>query len=460
MPRDAGPWKDGDRAGSPTGLRREYDRTVRSAVTGIFLGGVLAATLAACGAANQSPSDAGQGPPERTPDASPPSDASPDRAPAGPPSDSTTLATDDQRFAVALYQQLRGQSGNLVVSPASISVALAMLYNGAANETASQMASALDFSLPLPRLNAAFSGLDLTLATPPPDAGAGAFQLSLANALWVQQGFSISPTFTDALTTSYGAGPQSADFVTDAEAARAAINGWVASQTDDQIPMLFPAGSIDETTRLVLADAVYFQSDWTSPFTSSTADGSFQALTGPVTVPTMGGAGARLWSGTGWNAAALAYQGGTTSMVMIVPDAGTFASFEQGLTADGLTAILAAQTDSGGELSMPRFKFSTSTNLDATLSALGMPDAFGPTADFSGIDGTTDLFVGAVLHQADISVGEKGTTAAAATGVSVDVNIVISPTLLIDRPFLFFIIHQPTGAILFEGRVVDPSMTN
>jgi serpin B len=386
-------------------------------------------------------------------------DAPQDRPPPAPPSDATALATGNQAFAVALYQQLRTQSGNLVVSPFSISSALAMLYNGAANETATQMAQALDFSLPLPRLNAAFDALDLALGTPPADAGAAAFQLSLANGIWVQQGLSILPTFSNALTTSYGAGLHSADFVTSPEAARAAINSWVADHTQNQIPTLFPAGTIDQTARLVLADAVYFQSDWTFPFTSSFS-AAFQAPTGAVTTPTMSGAPARLWKGAGWNAASLAYQGGTTSMVLVVPDAGTFDSFEAGLTADRLAAIFAAETNSGGTITLPRFQFSTAERLNDPLIALGMPDAFGGAADFSGIDGAKDLSLSLVLHQADISVGEKGTTAAAATGVVIITISIEDAPLTIDRPFLFFIVHQPTGAILFEGRVLDPSQSN
>jgi serpin B len=423
----------------------------------------MAGSLTACGGGHQSPSDSGRPQPDLSldsgaqPDAQP--DAPQDRPPPAPPSDTTALATDNQAFAVALYQQLRTQSGNLVVSPVSISSALAMLYNGAANETATQMAQALDFSLPLPRLNAAFNVLDLALGAPPIDAGTGAFQLSLANGIWVQQGRSILPAFTDALANSYGAALHSADFVASPELARAAINGWVAERTQNQIPTLFPAGTIDDTARLVLADAVYFQSDWVLPFTSSFS-ATFQAPTGAVTVPTMSGAPARLWKGIGWNAASVAYQGGTTSMVLVVPDARAFANFEAGLTAEGLSAILAAETSSGGTITLPRFQFSTAQRLNDPLIALGMSDAFNGAADFSGIDGATDLAVGLVLHQADISVGEKGTTAAAATGVVVITISIEDAPLTIDRPFLFFIVHQPTGAILFEGRVLDPSQTN
>jgi serpin B len=166
---------------------------------------------------------------------------------------------------------------------------------------------------------------------------------------------------------------------------------------------------------------------------------------------------AGIWSGPGWNAGALDYVGGTTSMIIVVPDAGTFGNFEAGLTPDVLKAILAeARPGGGADLVMPRFKFATDVPLKETLSALGMPDAFSDHADFSGINGARDLRVQSVIHKAIIAVDEKGTTASAATGVSVGVTS-LPPTLVVDRPFLFFIRHNPTGAILFQGRVVDPS---
>ncbi|HET9865638.1 MAG TPA: serpin family protein [Steroidobacteraceae bacterium] len=146
-------------------------------------------------------------------------------------------------------------------------------------------------------------------------------------------------------------------------------------------------------------------------------------------------------------------------MILVVPDAGTFGDFEVGLTPELLTTILAGAYPSGtADVIMPRFKFGTDVSLSETLSALGMPDAFSDAADFSGIDGARDLRIQQVIHKALIAVDEKGTTASAATGVSVGPTS-LPPRLVVDRPFLFFIRHNPTGAILFQGRVVDPSAT-
>ena len=228
------------------------------------------------------------------------------------------------------------------------------------------------------------------------------------------------------------------------------------------IPELFPKGTITSDTRLVLANAVFFHGDWASPFKAPSPNGTFHAPAGDVSVPMMAPAdeiNGTWWSGPGWNAAALRYKGDTTSMVLVVPDAGSFDAFEQGLTADGLAALLAPTQTGSAAVTLPRFEFGTATSLNDTLAELGMTDAFSPAADFSGIDGATDLSVQAVVHKAVIAVDEKGTTAAAATGISIGTTSVaiIDKVLVVDRPFLFFIVHAPTGAILFQGRVVDPS---
>ena len=379
--------------------------------------------------------------------------------------DATELEGDNQAFAVDLYQQLRGQAGtddNLVFSPVSISLALAMLYNGAATETATQMATTLHFTLPTDRLNAAFDALDLALTTPP-SSGAGSFQLSLANSAWTQAESPILAPYLDVLAENYGAGINTVDFETAPDVARTAINAWVANKTQNQIPTLFPVGSIDILTRLVLADAVYFHGDWVTPFNPNSQNATFHAQAGDVSVPMMtitGDVNAMLWSGTGWQAASLAYQGDTTSMILVVPDAGTFDTFEQSLTAAGLAAILVNGQQTSGALSMPRFTFSLSTSLNDTLMALGMPDAFSETnADFSGIDGMKDLHVQTVVHQADIAVDEKGTTAAAATGIGVGDALSVGNALTVDRPFLFFIVHQPPPTrVLRWGRWRGPGI--
>jgi serpin B len=382
-------------------------------------------------------------------------------APALEAGDAATLATDNRHFAWDLYQAVRTTPGNLVFSPASISLALAMTYGGARGTTATQMATTLHFSLPPERLHPAFDALDLALETPATGADAGSFRLSLANALWGQKDFSFLPDYLDLLAVNYGAGMHTVDFARATEPARLTINQWVSDQTEAKIPELLAPGILDASTVLVLTNAVYFHADWQSPFRPNSPLGTFQAPTGPVQVPMMVRHEAVMTgaAGPGYRAAALPYKGGTTSMVLIVPDAGTFDTFEAGLTSEQLDAILSPPAMTFYLLSMPRFRFKTAVGLSDVLVKLGMSDAFAPdVADLSGIDGQKDLFIKAVLHQAMIAVDEIGTEAAAATASVIEsTGGIAAEPLVVDRPFLFAIRDDATGTILFLGRVVDPS---
>ena len=379
-------------------------------------------------------------------------------APAVSTDDASTLVRDNLGFAVDLYQALRSTGGNLVFSPTSISIALAMTYAGAATTTASEIASALHFTLPPARLHSAFDALDLALTTPPAGSAPNAFALNIANATWGQRGFPFLSSYLDLLAQDYGAGLRTVDFEGASEPSRTAINAWVSEQTEQRIPRILPAGSISPDTRLVLTDAVYFHGDWLTPFDPKSPMETFHASSGDVSVAMMSNeAIVPVWSGSGWTAASVPYVGGTTSMVLLVPDRGTFAQFESTLSATTLASIVAAKTGATGTVVMPRFKFSRTTPLSTTLAMMGMPDAFTGTADFSGIDGGRDLSIAGIFHQADIEVDEKGTTAAAATTVVFRVKSDRKIGLFVDRPFLFFIRHNPTGAILFAGRVVDPT---
>jgi serpin B len=414
-------------------------------------------TLSACGGSDGASDDTQQPPPPPVNELR--SNKPRTTAPAVSSEDAATLAHDNLTFSVDLYHELRSsESGNFIFSQTSISTALAMLYAGAATTTAEQMADALHFSLPAPRLHAAFNALDQALTSPPPTNNPAAFRLSVANSIWIQKDYTVLPGFLDTLAENYGAGLFTQDFMSAPEPARAAINRWVGFHTEDQIPTLFPQGSISNLTRVVLANALFFHGDWKVPFRKDSPNGTFHALSGDVLVPMMhGGGNAAIWSGSGWNAAALDYVGDTTSMIVVVPDAGTFAAFEGALTAELLGDMLVpASRIPGADLILPRFRFSTNASLIEILSALGMPDAFDDAADFSGITGTRELRVQSAVHTAIIAVDEKGTTASAATGVAAGVTSA-PPTLVVDRPFLFFIRHNPTGAILFQGRVVDPS---
>jgi serpin B len=368
------------------------------------------------------------------------------------------LAAGNRAFALDLYRELREQDGNLFYSPYSISTALAMAYAGAAGETQRQMAEALHLTLPPEEVHAAFNALNLDLMSPEDGA---AFRLNVANALWAQAGHEFLPSYLDTLAVNYGAGLRLADFTQDAlrEEARKAINAWVSEQTENKITELLQQGDLTPDARLVLLNAIYFKADWSVPFRGD-MQGNFTRLDGSqITVPVMSRRTETPYlAGKGFEAFALEYKGDRVQMLVLVPDAGTFAAFEETLDAARVAEIIAGLESTDLQVTMPKFQFKARFALQNALASLGMKDAFqAGAADFSGMDGTRDLFIQSVVHEAYVAVDEEGTEAAAATGVVVGIVSVPMNIINVDRPFIFLIHDTETDTLLFVGRVLDPA---
>jgi serpin B len=379
-------------------------------------------------------------------------------------SEQASLVEGNSAFAFELYQALREEEGNLFYSPHSISVALAMTYAGARNQTAEQMADTLQFMLEQDRLHPAFNWLDAELAKRGEDAegkdGKG-FRLNIVNAIWGQKDYTFLSTFLDVLAENYGAGLRILDFINETEQSRVAINDWVSDQTEGRIKDLIPQGAIDALTRLVLTNAIYFNAAWENPFNEHmTAGGPFYLLDGgQVSVPMMKQTESFGYTeGEGYQAVELQYDGNELSMVILLPEAGQFEAFEETLDAQQVDAIISGLQPTGVALTMPKFEFDSEFSLKDTLSEMGMPIAFSGAADFSGMTGTLDLQITAVLHKAFVSVDEAGTEAAAATAVIVGESAMPGQPVevTIDHPFIFLIRDIETGAILFVGRVLNP----
>lgn len=354
-------------------------------------------------------------------------------------------------FALELYDELRAEPGNLLLSPYSITAALAMTYAGARGTTQAEMRRVLHFDAEPDRLHAVLGALELELAARSTEA----VRLNVANQTFGARGARFEDDFLRTLTQHYGAPMATLDFATDPETARQAINEWAASQTEERITELFPAGSIDPTTALVLANAVYLHAKWKFPFDAGgTTDQPFELPDGvTVQVPTMHYNDSLPSATTAeYEAVELPYDGEALSMVVIEPQ--DMDRFERKLTPARLQQVLDTITPGGIHLSLPRFSFRNHHSLKGTLAAMGMPSAFGPGADFSGMTGAPNLWIQSAEHDAFIEVDEEGTEAAAATGMAMAGSH--GPTVTIDRPFLFLIRENETGSILFLGRVTDP----
>jgi serpin B len=384
-------------------------------------------------------------------------------APTANEQEMAELVAGDNAFAFDLYQALRGQVGNLFYSPYSLSIALAMTYAGARGETEEQMATTLHYTLPQEQLHPAFNALDLALADEG-DKQEGAFRLDVANSLWGQEGFPFRQEYLDLIARNYASGLRLVDYIdaTHREQARQAINEWVNAATQGKIDELIGKDILTDTTRLVLANAIYFKGEWSEPFLNGTQEAPFTRLDGSqVSVPTMSRRATTPYAaGADFQAIDLPYKGGRIAMLVLLPAAGQFEAFESRLNREQAKGILQDLEASDMKLYMPKFQYSALYELNEALKTMGMTDAFDmQQADFSGMydrqKAGGNLYLSHVVHKAFVAVDEIGTEAAAASGVVAEIES-MPVELHIDRPFIFLIHDLQTGTILFAGRVIDP----
>ena len=341
------------------------------------------------------------------------------------------------------------EDGNLVYSPASLALAFALLREGAVGNTADAIDATIHF--PVDRRES-YQALLSSLT-----AASGDDVLEITQGMFVQEGFDPNQTYLDAVQRWYDTTIEQTDF--GGPDALGDVNGWVDERTHGRIPELF--SYFDPLTVLVLLNTIYLNAKWAEPFDASdTRPGVF--TTGPdstVTAQLMEG-----WreldyaQGDGWQAVRIPYQDGTMSMWVLLPrKTGNPTDL---LEADVLHAVEQGFDKRPVNLVLPRWDIESKMNLIEPLSELGLAAAWG--GDYSGIAGSPgDLAVGQVIQQANITVGEKGTVAAAATGIEIfAISGEIRPEgvdFTADHPFAFVVMHDATGVPLFEGVVSDPS---
>jgi serpin B len=356
-------------------------------------------------------------------------------------------------FARDLYGALGAadpQPPNVVFSPASIALALAMVREGARSTTAEQ----IDALLPIEDRAALIRSVRMLTSLADDDLA-----LAVVNSMFVQHGYELGQQFVDALRSQYDTTPERVDYAADPEQARQRINAWVDDATRHRIAALLPSGALDRDTRLTLVNAIYMKARWRFPFpASATADADFTCADGAVRrVPTM-----RLVAGlpyaheNGWRCVCLPYMSSALSMLVVVPDAG-----QPLATALSVATSAVATERTRVAISLPRFEVNTVVSVAEPLCGLGMVDAFGlDTADFSGITIAEPMCIGDVVHQANITVDEEGTEAAAATAFAMaGAAIVMDPPIefKVDRPFAFAVRDADSGTLLFLGHVGNPA---
>jgi serpin B len=378
--------------------------------------------------------------------------------------DQLAAVAGNNAFAIDLFHELRtGAAGkNLLVSPFSVSTALAMTYAGARNGTAAQMADVLHFDLPDDRRHTALGSLISDLNVP--RAG---YELAVANRLFGQHGVPFKQPFLDLNSQSYGAPLEPMNFAADPNAARIHINEWVAERTNDRIEELLPPGAVDSLTRLVLTNAVYFDGQWKYQFDpEDTRDAPFHtSRSEQVQTPTMFQRAAfRYGRFDSFQMLEMPYSGDDLSMVIMLPnEVDGLADLESQLSTEMFQESVQSLQEREVDVYLPKFTFSDEFDLAGTLAGMGMTDAFDAgKADFGGIADRDayDLHITGVFHKTFIDVHEVGTEAAAATGVVVGVTSVPlePPVFRADHPFLFAVRDAHSGSFLFLGRLNEPEI--
>ncbi|MBZ8180150.1 serpin family protein [Oscillatoria salina] len=367
---------------------------------------------------------------------------------------------DNSSFALDLYNRVRTQEGNLFFSPYSISTAVAMTYAGARNETATEIANVMHFSLKQERLHPTFG---MMLANFQTELGS---QLNIANGLWGQEGYGFLAQCIELIKNNYKAPIAEVDFTSKSEDVRQQINAWIAQETQNQITDFISEGALNSETRLVLTNAVSFQGSWEFPFDENlTKEEPFTIASGEqVSVPMMHHPELSFVSYADLpelKILELPYVGSRLSAIVLLPkQANGLAQLEAQLTPENLNQWLSALAefppDAKIAVWLPKLNISSELNLKRILSAMGMEQAFNEQADFSGFNGKQDLYLSHAVHKAYVNIDEMGTQAGVATGAIGATRGGLQGSFRGDRPFIFLIRDNVSKTILFLGRVVNP----
>lgn len=364
----------------------------------------------------------------------------------------------NNQFALEFYKEIKEDGENLFFSPYSISTALAMTYEGAKGKTADEMADVFGFSIEDSTRQFGFAKIQNQLNKQDKE-----YELNTANALWAQEDYPFLAEYLGLVEKYYGGKTTNFDFVNQAEQASQTINAWVEEKTNNKIKDLIPEGVLNAMTRLVLTNAIYFKGTWLTQFApEETNEQDFKVSeTETVKAEMMQLVDTdekfNYFSDEEVEVLELPYTGEDLSMFILLPRENDIAGFEEAISLEKIEQWQKGLQEIKIDIYLPKFKLKTKYFLPEKLKNMGMLDAFSANADFSGMDGTRNLFISDVIHQAFVEVNEEGTEAAAATAVVIRVTSVLEvKEFRADHPFIFFIQDKQTNSILFLGKVVNP----
>jgi serpin B len=371
------------------------------------------------------------------------------------------IPTANNKFAFDLLNEIPYEDDNMVVSPFSISTALAMTYTGAREATLEEMAAVMHFDRNQDRFHLEYGEYLASLN----ELAANNIQLNIANSLWAQEDYHFLDSFFEINKQHYDSETFQVNFRTNREQVRADINDWVYDETREKIKDLIAPGVLTDDTRLVLVNAIHFFGPWLTEFDPDvTRENIFYPLDAqPVMADFMHRSEhLNYYQDEQLQALEIPYTGEGFSILLVLPQEGIpLQEIEKEMNAASFAEIIAEMQHTEVDVFVPKYEAETKLDLEQTLMAMGMYKPFNREADFSGMTGDLDLKIDKVIHQAMIEVAEEGTEAAAATAVVIIRKTSIDPdprtVFMANRPFLFFIKDNTHNSILFAGRVMNPA---
>lgn len=370
-----------------------------------------------------------------------------------------SLAESLNEFSFDFFNQITAdESGNIFFSPYSIFVAFSMAYEGARGNTALEMKDVLKFkqndSVALGSFGRIYNLLN---------QNQDGYKISTANAFWANEDYVFKKEYLRLLENFYMAEANELDFSKNVEAAEI-ISSWIEEKTNDKIKDMIKPDMLSDLTKLVLTNAIYFKGLWAEPFDpDDTFETDFKIISNDtVKVDMMKSDSESTFNYTeneDLKILKLNYMGNNLSMIIILPKENNITTAEVQMSPGNLSNWILDFNETEIDVEIPKFKFERKYDLIKYLEEMGIRDAFMPGgADFSGMDGTNWLFIGKAIHQSFIEVNEEGTEAAAATAIIMELTAMPdTKEFIADHPFIFLIQHEETGAVLFMGKVTDPS---